>query len=141
MIPNKVNGNSAVFTQTLLLIFFLPVLLLVLYIVITKNPSVEGFGFLSVLIMVNIIVMKIALSFADIYISDDKIIIKKVTGEQTKSKLEVRSIDEAILPFTYYVEFDKGKFYFQLKPKDILKRVAGQNSEETLAQIKEKFKL
>lgn len=81
-------------------------------------------------------------SFADVYVSSDQIIYKKIIGIKNKPLSFIRSVNEGLLPFNYYIEFmDNKRVYFQLKPGDMLKRFSRHNAASVLDSLKKRLKL
>jgi hypothetical protein len=80
------------------------------------------------------------LSYAQISIVGDDIVIRKLWIKKIKLISQVKSLDEAILPFIYVLRFDKGRpVYFRLKPADIIKELS--DSDNLLESLRKKFKL
>jgi hypothetical protein len=82
------------------------------------------------------------LSFADIYVTNDHVVFKKVIGTQQRLFSEIKRIDEGFLPINYYIEFKGGnKVYFQLKSDDLLTRFGSSNSKEAVNKLKLQMKV
>ncbi len=81
-------------------------------------------------------------SFADVYVSSDQITYKKIIGIKSEPLSAIKSINEGLFSFNYYIEFKDGKkVYFQLKPGDMLKRFTSPNADSVLDSLKKKLKL
>jgi hypothetical protein len=133
MSNEKISGNSAVMVQALLLFFFIPFILFVSYIIITKSLDATGICIIGVLLTVAFFAITGSLSYGDIYVDDNKIIVKKIIGSKVKNISEVRSFKKAIIPTIYYVEFtDDKKVYFTIKISDVFKQIFSIDSNHTL---------
>ncbi len=109
-----------------------------------KNAKLDttAWTILCCIIILVLIALIRLLSFADVYISSDQIVYKRVTGVKRRPLSEIRSVDEGILPFNYYLEFiDDKKVYFQLKPSDMLKRFSDSGSNNILNSLKQRLNL
>jgi hypothetical protein len=79
-------------------------------------------------------------SYADIYKYNHQIIAKKVFSTIIKSTSEIKSIEEAILPFTFYIIFhDNSKVYFLVEPTNLLRHLTSSDTKKRLRTLKEKL--
>lgn len=141
MKKEKISGGGAVLAHVLFLLFFVPFAVFVTYIVIDKNNSTEGVVFLIIFLAIILLILRHILSYADIYLGENIIIVKKIFTEKKKSVAELQRIDRALLPFTYYIEFKNGnKEYFFLKSLEILHQVITLDRDKILKELRLKFK-
>jgi hypothetical protein len=140
MIKENISIGSARLAQAMFLLFFLPFILFVTYIVISKNFTIEAAGFLFIFIALIYLILKQMFSYADIYKYNHQIIAKKVFSTIIKSTSEIKSIEEAILPFTFYIIFhDNSKVYFLVEPTNLLRHLTSSDTKKRLRTLKEKL--
>jgi hypothetical protein len=140
MIKENISIGSARLAQAMFLLFFLPLILCVTYIVISKNFTIEATGFLFIFIALIYLILKQMFSYADIYKYNQQIIAKKVFSTIIKSTSEIKSIEEAILPFTFYIIFqDNSKVYFLVEPTNLLRHLTSSDTKKGLRTLKEKL--
>jgi hypothetical protein len=111
------------------------------YIILSKNRSQEGFGFLIFVVIIAFLICRNALSYADIFISADTFEMKKVWGSRTRNMSEYKKIGKAVLPFTFYIEFKNGeKVYFFAPLSDIWEGLKSSDPDKDLKALRLRFK-
>jgi hypothetical protein len=135
-----IGSGYILLVQFLLLLFSIPFLTLIGYLMLSSDIENDGRLFLSVLILVIALTWWYFLSYAQISIDDENVIIRKLWIKKIELISQVNSVDEAITPFTYILRFDKGSSaYFRLKPSDMIKKIS--DSDDLLESSRKKFKL
>jgi hypothetical protein len=138
----KLSGSFMVLIQGIVMVFCLPFLILICYLYTSKDMETPGYIFLTVISIIIFVLLKQVMSYADIYLAHDYLVIKKLFITRKVPILEIKLIDEGILPFVYYIEFENNKtVYFQLKPKDIFNQIKSSDLSYILNFLKEKIKL
>jgi hypothetical protein len=141
MTQERISGNSAVAVQGILMFFLIPFVLFVSYIIISKSFDTPGFCILITLIVVIFIIIKGSLFYGDIYLTNNIVTVKKITGSKERSISEVKSIKKSLIPFVYYIEFlNTQKVYFTIKPTDVLKQIVSMDSGTILQVLNSKFR-
>jgi hypothetical protein len=141
MKEEQISGGYIVLVQWLIFLFGMPFIAFICYLLVDSRIEKDGKYFLCAIILVVFLMLKYILIYGDIYLSGENVIIKKNIGVKTKHISQIKSLDEALVPFTYYIEFkDNKKVYFRLKPKDILKRITSADSD-ILENLRSKFNL
>jgi hypothetical protein len=136
----KLSGGFIVLVQGLIFAFSIPFALFICYLFTSKNIALDGKCFLAIILIVMLLMIKQVLSYADIYLMEDKLVTKKIIGVKNRPLSQIKSIDEALLPFSYYILFkDDKKVYFQLKPKDMLKRIVNTDSDQILHSLRSRL--
>lgn len=140
MKEEQISTGYTVIIQGIILSFSV-LLVIVAAFLINKDLDKTAWVILCcVFIFILIIIVKL-MSFADLYLSSDHIIYRRIIGEKKRHISDVKSINEGFLPFNYYIEFFDGrKIYFQLKPRDMLQRL-GDSHQTVLNNLKKKFHL
>lgn len=124
------------------MVFCVPFILLICYLYTTKDMDTTGYVFLTGIFIVIFLLIQQVMSYADIYLAQDNLIVKKIFITRNIPMSEVKLIDQGIMPFVYYIEFKNNKrAYFQLKPKDIFNQITSSDSKNVLKLFKEKVKL
>lgn len=135
-----ISGGYILFVQFLILLISIPFLILIGYLMLSCDIRSDGRLFLSAIILVIASVWWYFLSYAQISINGDNVVIRKLWIRKIKLLSQVKSLDEAILPFIYVLRFDKGRpVYFRLKPSDMIKEIS--DSDDLLESLRNKFKL
>lgn len=136
----KISGGYARAGQLTLMVFFTPFAFSLSYIILTENFTVGGVLFLFFFISIIAFFLWKVFSYADIYLSDDSLVIKKIFSTKKKNIAEIKEVDKALMPFTYYLIFeDKLKIYFTSNASDILKQFFSIDSNKGLNTLKSKF--
>jgi hypothetical protein len=87
------------------------------------------------------IIIKGSLFYGDIYLTNNIVTVKKITGSKERSISEVKSIKKSLIPFVYYIEFlNTQKVYFTIKPTDVLKQIVSMDSGTILQVLNSKFR-
>jgi hypothetical protein len=142
MVNEKISGSSAVLMQGLIYLFCAPFIVILVYFIFNSIISPDGKLFLAIILIAIILIMRIALLYGDIYLSQEKLIIKKILGSKAVPLSQVAAVDEGLLPFVYYIKLKNNKkIYFQLKPKDIFKGIINSESNATLNSLRSKLKV
>lgn len=137
----KINSGSAQAGQIMCMLFFIPFLFLLLYIVIV-NFSMDLLIFVIILTTIIIFIFKNAFSYADIYIKEGNIIIKKIFFTRSKKLSDIKEIDRAFLPITYSILFkDNFKVYFMARVLDIFKQFFSSDPDKLTNRIKDNLLL
>jgi len=140
MIKENISIGSARLAQAMFLLFFLPFILFITYIVLSKNFTIEGVGILVIFIAPSYLILKHTFSYADIYKYNHQIIAKKVFRTTIRSTSEIKNIEEAILPFTFYIIFnDNSKVYFLVEPTNLVRHLTTSDTQIGLRTLKEKL--
>jgi hypothetical protein len=136
----KISGGYAKAGQLALLLFFTPLVLLLSYVVITKNFTLNGLVFLLFVLFIIGLILYISFSYADIYVSDDFIIIKKLFSVKKKSITEIQEIDKGIIPLAYFIKFNNNlKVLFTLQSSEIFEQFLSSDSNKGLNILKSKL--
>ena len=132
----KISGGSAKVGQLMQLIFFVPFMLLLFYITLVNF----SFGVLLFFIICSAIMaflFYIGLSYGDLYLADDYLIIKKIFTSKKMDLSEIVEIDRGLLPFTYYIKFkNNSTVYFTSKLGDIPAIFFSMDPNQKLNEIK-----
>ncbi|QEC53048.1 hypothetical protein EDD80_10410 [Anseongella ginsenosidimutans] len=136
----KISGGSARLNQLMLLLFFLPFVWLLTYIILAKNFSLAGGAFLLFCIAMCCLIIRNGFSYADLYVSEHCLIIKKLFSIKSKPTAKIKKIDKALLPFTLYVEFeDSTKAFFFSRTSEVFKQLISSDPEKSVKFIKKKL--
>ncbi|MGV8878482.1 MAG: hypothetical protein ACOH2A_05580 [Sphingobacteriaceae bacterium] len=120
------------------------ILLLAAIAFLLKNKSLDATAWIIICCIIIFIIILVwqLFSFADVYVSSDKLIYKKIIGIKNKPLSFIKSVKEGLLPFNYYIEFmDNKRVYFQLKPRDMLKRYSSSNADSVTKSLKKRLRL
>lgn len=140
MIKEKISGGSARLAQIMLLLFFIPFIFFLSYLILTKNFTLEGVVVLFVFIAVISLILRNVFSYADIYIFQDHLIVKKLFSTKNRSILEIKYIDKALFPFTFFLKFeDNSKVFFFSETSDLLKQLMSSDPDKGLKIIRDKL--
>ncbi|MCX2741578.1 hypothetical protein [Pontibacter anaerobius] len=135
----NIGGGSAILGQAMLLLFFVPFCLFLLYI-ITRNFSIEGVAFVSVILVLSILVVVHAYTYADIYLEGDNIIVKKLFYVKSKPIAAYRTVEQAIMPLKYCIIFQDGsKACFVLSISSIFRHVISSDPNRVLKELRFEF--
>ncbi len=136
----KVSGGYAVMGQAMLLLFLLPITSLLFFVILTKNFSSEGMTFLAFVMVIAFLMLRLMFSYADIYLSQGIIVMKKLFGVRKSPVSDYKRIEKALLPFTYYIEFENGKkVYFSTLLSEIWETATSSDPDRGLKAIRLKF--
>lgn len=135
----KVSGGYPIVAQTMLLLFFVPFTSLLSYIILSKNFTSEGCVFLAVFIVAIFFVLRFGFSYADIYLSEGSVVVKKLFIKRMVKMEEIIEINESFFPFTYYIRLVKSKVYFLPNATDLSRQLLSFNPTKGLELIREKF--
>lgn len=123
--------------------FFTLLILVTIGFLLSNTPLDTGAWVIifCIIVFISILLWRL-FSFADVYISLDHIICKKITGEKRSSLSAIRSLNDSFFPFIYYIEFKNDKkVYFQLKPSDMVKSLFSLDPDSLLECLRKKTKL
>lgn len=113
MTNEEISTYSARALQLVISIFFTFFIGLLTYVIIVKNPSLEGIVFILFCSGCAWLFIFQAMSYADITVVNDIIRIKKITKSSDYKLTDIKTIDRALLPYTFYIEFESTyKVYF-----------------------------
>ncbi len=102
----------------------------------------ETFLILVFIFSVGVFIIGRILSFADVYVSPEHIICKKIIGTKKIPLSNIKTVKQALSPFTYSLEFHDGKkVFFQLKPGDMSKRFENLGDEAIIQDLKRKLRI
>ncbi len=136
----KISGGYAKAGQLAFLLFFTLIVLLLSYVVITKNFTLSGLVFLLFVLFITGLILYISFSYADIYVSDDFIIIKKLFSVKKKSITEIQEIDKGIIPLAYFIKFNGNlTVLFTLKSSEVFEQLLSSDLNEGLNILKSKL--
>lgn len=137
MSEKKLSGGSASLMQVMALVFLLPLVGMLCYIIVSKNRSAEGFFFLALFIGIVLLILRVLMRYADVWLKGDTIIIERVFKKNSKPLIEFKSVESAALPFTYYIEFmDRKRAYFSIRDSEVLKQFLGSNPDKHLMELR-----
>ncbi|MFC7526941.1 hypothetical protein ACFQRK_23495 [Parapedobacter sp. GCM10030251] len=139
MKTKKLSGGQPRAAQVMLLLFFIPFASFLSYIIFSKNFTVEGILVLSVFLLAISLVLKFGFSYADVYLSRNTIVIRKLFIKKEISLQNIEEINKSFLPFTYYIKVGKSKISFLPNASDLSKHLLSLDSNKALELIKEKF--
>ena len=140
MSSKKISGGYARVAQVMLISFFMPFISFLAYTILTKNLTLEGVLFLFIFCALIALIIRHGFSYADIYVSDDSLIIKKIFITKSRYIKEIKEIDKALIPFTYYIRFDDNfKVSFFSETTDIFKQLVGSDTDRGLEITKTKL--
>lgn len=126
--------------QVGILIFFIPLIGFLTYGIVTKNLTVNGLSFLFAFILAVTLFIWNALSYSDLYISNDLIVAKKLFSTQCIQRSEVQQVTKALRPFTYRIKLIDGrKIIFMCSISDFFKQLLSSNPDLTLTAIKKRI--
>lgn len=118
------GSGQARIAQLILLVLFIPLISLLLYIILKKNFSFEGCAFLMIFTSIVILIIRIGFSYADIYITKTDIIVKKLFSTRYLPKSELQQVNNALLPFTFCVNFKhRTKIFFFSINSELFKKL------------------
>lgn len=138
---NKISGGSARLGQLMALLFFIPFIMFLSYIILTKNFNKDGLMFLIPILGISFIVIRRSFSCADIYRDHSFFLIKKLFVSRKISPKDVIEVGETLWPFTYYiiVGAKRKKILFFSNTSDLLKEITSNDINTEIENIKSKF--
>lgn len=139
MTTKKVSGGYPRVAQIMLLLFFVPFTMFLTYIIFSKNLTVEGGVLLVIFLAAISLVLKFGFSYADVYLSENHVIIKKLFTTRKIYLEKISEISESFFPFTYYIKVGESKVYFLPNFTDLSKQLLSFNPAKGLQLIKEKL--
>lgn len=140
MKTEKISGGSARLAQVMLLLFCMPYIFFLSYLTITQDITLSGIAFLLAFIFVITLVLIKVFSYADIYLSNDLLVIKKIFSAKSKYITEIKEVDKSLVPFTYYIKFeDKLKVFFFSNTSDLFKQLVSFDPDKGLKIIRTKL--
>lgn len=135
----KISGGFAVVGYPLLLLFFVPLCLFLLY-VITKNLRFEGVIFLLAFLVPSVLVVGHAYTYADLNLEGNNILVKKLFRVEVKSIAEYKTVEQEIMPLKYCIKFQDGsKAWFALKTSSIFRHITSTDPDRVLKELRLKF--
>ncbi len=141
METNKISGGYARVSQILILLFFTPFLVTLIYVIFSNKVTIQSLIFLFALSFVMILFVWNAFSYSDVYLTNDLIISKKLFSTKRKRRNEIKNITEAFRPFTYKIEFIDGKkISFLSTLFDNFKHILSSDPNATLTSVSNKIK-
>jgi len=137
----KISGGYPRVWQAMQVLFFVPytLFLLYLYIMLSKSVTTKGIVFLAFFLVAIFLVLRLGFAYADIYLSESHVIVKKLFRTRTVKMEEITEVNESFLPFTYYIKLSKSKVYFLPNVTDLSKQLLSFKPTKGLELIKEKF--
>lgn len=133
----KISGGSARALQLLLVVFFSPIIYVLLFLVLPRNLTVTGVFSIFFFFALIAIFLYISFSYGDIYKAGKYLIIKKIFVIKKKEISEIKEIDRAIVPFSYFIEFkDKYKVYFSSDLKSVPNQFFSNDPDKWLKAFK-----
>jgi hypothetical protein len=130
----KISGGSARAAQLMSILFSTPVIFLLFF---KMDFSVNGVIFLFFILAIIVLFLYESFSYADIYKSDDSLVIKKIFNTKIRKISEVKEIDRALVPFSFYIKFEnKYKVYFSSELRDIPKQFLSSDPDKVLNALK-----
>jgi hypothetical protein len=133
----KLSGGSARAGQLMLILFFTPVILLVFYLVLVKNFSTNGLLFLLFFLSITILILYIGFSYADLFVSENYLIIKRIFKTKKMHLSDIQNIDRGLIPFSYHIKFkDDSRIKFKSKYTDVPKLFFSMDPDKGLKEIK-----
>ncbi|WP_242928573.1 hypothetical protein [Pontibacter vulgaris] len=140
MEQEKISGGYAVVGQVMVLLVIIPLCVFLLYIIVTKNFSIEGIGFLLTFLVPSILVIRHAYTYADLYLEGDNIIIKKLFSAKAKPITRFKSVEQTIIPLKYCIKFQDGsKVCFALTSSSIFRHIISSDPDKVLKELRLKF--
>ncbi len=139
MKTKKVSAGYPKLAQIMLLLFFVPFTLFLSYVIFSKNFTSEGIVFLSIFFVAIFLVLRFAFYYADIYLSESHVIVKKLFITKKVGLERIGEVNESFFPFTYYIKVGRSKMYFLPNATDLSKQLLSFNHTKGLALIREKF--
>lgn len=140
MKSKKLGGGLAILGQALVLLFFAPFCLFLLYFIITKSLTFEGIAFLLIVLALSILVVVHAYSYADLYLEGGRIKIKKLFLVKSKPLTDFKTVEQAIMPLKYCVIFQDGsKACFVLSTSSIFQHVISSDPNRKLKELRLEF--
>ena len=141
----KLSGGYARIAQLMQVLFFVPIILILLFLghraVENGNFGLDTFIFISSVIIVSILIVKNTFTYADIYLENSSIILKKLFQVKKVPVSECSRIGKALMPLTYYIEFEeKQRVYFFLTAPKILRRLSSSDSDIIVKEITSKIR-
>jgi len=134
----KLSGGSARAGQLMLVLIFTPITLLLFYLIFTKNASINGLLFLIFFLCIATLILYLSFSYADLFVSEDYLIIKKIFNNRRIHLSEIKDIDRGLIPFSYYIKFkDNSKVKFTSKYTNIPKLFFSMDPDKGLNKIKD----
>jgi hypothetical protein len=122
MSNEKISVGSARALQLMVILFLTPLWLFLVFIIFTKNLSVEGLLFLIFSSSIIALILYVSFSYADLYVSGEFLITKRLFTSSQKLLSEISDVDRALTPFSFYIKFTNNtKVYFTSKHNDIPK--------------------
>jgi len=138
----KLSGGSARAGQLMLILFFTPITLFLSYVIFTKNVSVNGLLFLIFFLSIATLILYTGFSYADLFVSEDYLIIKKIFNNKRMHLSEIQNIDRGLIPFSYYIKFkDNSRVKFTSKYTDVPKLFFSMDPDKGLKKIKNMLQL
>ncbi|WP_242919696.1 hypothetical protein [Pontibacter liquoris] len=136
----KISGGFAAVGHALVLLFFVPLCLFLLYIIITKNFSFEGVIFLLAILIPSVLVVRHAYTYADLYLEGNTIIVKKLFSVKAKPIAEYKTVEQAIMPLKYCIKFQDGsKACFALNTSSIFRHITSTDPDRVVKELRLKF--
>ena len=140
----KISGGSARLGQLIALLFFIPFLLFLTYIILSKNCTMEGFFFLVPTIIISLLIVRRSFKFADIYREKSVFLSKKIFSSMTLTTTDIIEVGESLWPFTYYIivyEKKRKKILFSSSTSDWFTKMISNDGSNSLNKIKEQFSI
>ena len=136
----KISGGFARVGQFVLLAFFIPFISFLSYVIIRKNFGFDGISVLTAFIVLILFITWKAFSYGDIFISNNSLVIKKCFSNKHIPMKEVKEIDRAMLPNTYYLKLeDASKVFFFSKTSEIFKQLIKSGPNNYLRSLRERI--
>ena len=140
MKQKRISGGSARLGQLMLLLFFSPFTILLIYLMLAKNLSSEGIIFTGLLLAPIILIVYNSFRFGDIYLLDETLIIRKLFTTEKKPIAKIVNIETTLFPFAFHLKFDDMyKVMFFSKTADIFKQIISNKPSTLKEELKSKL--
>ena len=140
MKQKRISGGSARLGQLMLLLFFSPFIVLLIYLMLAKNLSSEGIIFTGLLLAPIILIVYNSFRFGDIYLLDETLIIRKLFTTEKKPIAKIVNIETTLFPFAFHLKFDDMyKVMFFSKTADIFKQIISNKPSTLKEELKSKL--
>jgi len=138
----NISGGSAILGQALMLLFFTPYCLFLLYFIFTKSFSFDAVAFLLLILIASILAVVYAYTYSDLKLEEDNIIIKKLFYVKRKPIADYKTVESALMPLKYCIKFQDGsKTCFMLSSTSIFRHVLSSDPNRILNELRTKLEL
>jgi hypothetical protein len=135
----RITSGVASVVQGALLLFFIPFLAFLIYLVL-RNPSKNGFLFLSGTSVVAFVILRMAMASGDVIMGDDYILVEKLFKSEIKPLEDYESVNSTAFPLFFCLKFKGGsRVFFSLKNSDLFRHLWNSDPNDILKELKAKF--